>query len=219
MAHLRPMGGWAQEYPAEGTHKSPEKPALELMLKSIAILLFDGVEELDFAGPLEVFGVTNRLKPDTISTFTVAVSDREVQCVNGLTVKPRYSFRSCPNFEVLLVPGGRGSRREMNNAETLAFVKKAAGSCELVASICTGALILASAGLLDGKRATTHWASLDELKRFPNVTVDHQRFIHEGKVVTSGGIAAGIDMALYLVKLFFSADVAAEVSHRMEYRE
>ncbi len=186
-------------------------------MKGVAILLFDGVEELDFAGPLEVFGVTNRLRPDTILTFTVGVSDREILCVNGLTVKPQHGFHSCPSFDILVVPGGQGSRREMKNAEVLAFVRRAANSCELVASVCTGALILASAGLLDGKRATTHWAALDELKRFPKVTVDHQRFIHEGKIVTSGGIAAGIDMALHLVKLFYGADVAAEVAHRMEY--
>jgi transcriptional regulator GlxA family with amidase domain len=188
-------------------------------LKNVAILLFDGAEELDFAGPLEVFGVTNRLKPDTIRVFTVGVSDREVQCVNGLTVRPQYSFQSCPSFDILVVPGGQGSRREMGNANTLAFIKKAAGSCELVASVCTGALILAGAGLLDGKRATTHWAALDELKKFANVTVDHQRFIHEGKIVTSGGISAGIDMALHLVGLFFGTDAALEVAHRMEYKQ
>ncbi len=188
-------------------------------MKSVAILLFDGAEELDFAGPLEVFGVTSRMKPDTIYAFTVAASDREIQCVNGLTVRPQHSFQSCPSFNILVVPGGQGSRREMKTADTLAFVKKASSSCELVASVCTGALILASAGLLDGKRATTHWAALDELKRFPNIIVDHQRFIREGKVVTSGGISAGIDMALHLVGLFFGADVAVEVAHRMEYRE
>ncbi len=188
-------------------------------MKYVAILLFDGAEELDFAGPLEVFGVASRLKPDTMHAFTVGAPDGEVQCVNGLIVRPQHSFQSCPNFDILVVPGGQGSRREMKNADTLAFVRKAATSCELVASVCTGALILASAGLLDGKRATTHWAALDELKHFPRVIVDHQRFIHEGKIVTSGGISAGIDMALHLVGLFFGAGVAAEVSHRMEYRE
>jgi len=188
-------------------------------LKYVAILLFDGAEELDFAGPLEVFGITGRLKPNSIGAFTVGASDKEVQCVNGLTVRPQHSFQSCPNFDILVVPGGQGSRREMENADILRFVKRAASSCELVASVCTGALILASAGLLDGKHATTHWAALDELKRFPKVIGDHQRFIHEGKVVTSGGISAGIDMALYLVGLFFGADVTAEVAHRMEYRK
>ncbi len=188
-------------------------------MKNVAILLFDGAEELDFAGPLEVFGVTSRLKPDTIHVFTVGASDREIQCVNGLTVRPQHSFQSCPSFDILVVPGGQGSRREMRNADTLGFVRKAASSCELVASVCTGALILASAGLLEGKRATTHWAALDELKRFPNVTVDHQRYIHEGKIVTSSGISAGIDMALYLVELFFGAGVAVEVAHRMECKQ
>lgn len=187
-------------------------------MKSVAVLLFDGAEELDFAGPLEVFGVASRLKPDTIRVFTLAASDREVQCINCLKVRPQYTFQSYPNFDTLVVPGGQGSRREMKNADTLEFVRKAASSCELVASVCTGALILASAGLLDGKRATTHWAALDELERFPRVIVDHQRFIHEGKVVTSGGISAGIDMALHLVGLLLGDDIAVEVAHRMEYR-
>ena len=187
-------------------------------MKNVAILLFDGAEELDFAGPLEVFGVASQLKPDSIHVFTLAASDREIQCINGLKVRPQYTFQSCPNFDILVVPGGQGSRREMKNADTLAFVRKAAGSCELVTSVCTGALILASAGLLDGKRATTHWAALEELERFPKVIVDHQRFIHEGKVVTSGGISAGIDMALHVVGLLLGVDVVAEVAHRMEYR-
>ncbi len=186
--------------------------------RSVAILVFDEVEELDFVGPLEVFGVTNRLKPDSMPTFTIGTSGREMQGVNGLTVKPLYSFQTGPGFNILVVPGGKGARREMKNPETLAFVKQAARNCELVASVCTGSLILAAAGLLDGKRATTHWAALEELRQFSKVHVDHQRFIREGRIITSSGISAGIDMALHIVKELQGSEVSKDVAHRMEYR-
>ncbi len=185
--------------------------------KRVAILVFDEVEELDFVGPLEVFGVTNRLKPDAMPAFTIGASGEEIRGVNGLTVKPLHSFQTTPGFDILVVPGGRGARREMANPETLAFVKRAAHSCELVASVCTGSLILAAAGLLDGKRATTHWAALDELRQFPGVHVDHQRFIRQGSIVTSSGISAGIDMALHLVEEI-QGSISREVAHRTEYR-
>ncbi len=138
--------------------------------------------------------------------------------MNGLTVKPLHRFQNTPGFDILLVPSGRGARREMKNSETLAFVIQAIHGCELVASVSTGSLILAAAGLLDGRRATTHWAALDELKQFPKVHVDHQRFIREGNVITSSGISAGIDMALHVVQEFHGSEVSREVARRMEYR-
>ena len=101
----------------------------------------------------------------------------------------------------------------------LQFVKKRAENCEYVASVCTGALILAAAGMLNGKRATTHWAALDELRQFSKIRVEHRRYIRQGKIVTSGGISAGIDMALYLVGLFHGPRLRKEVAHRMEYVE
>lgn len=186
--------------------------------RRVAILVFDGVEELDFVGPLEVFGVTNRLKPGSMPTFTIGASGEEIRGVNGLTVKPLHRFQTTPGFDILVVPGGSGARREMKNSETLAFVRRAADNCELVASVCTGSLILAAAGLLDGRRATTHWAALDELKQFLQVHVDHQRFIRQGSIITSSGISAGIDMALHVVEDFQGPKVSREVAHRMEYR-
>jgi transcriptional regulator GlxA family with amidase domain len=104
----------------------------------------------------------------------------------------------------------------MENPETLSFTRHISGCCEVIASVCTGALILAAVGLLDGKRATNHWAALDELRCFPHVFVEHQRYIHEGKIITSSGDSAGIDMALYLVELLHGPDVCNEVAHRME---
>jgi transcriptional regulator GlxA family with amidase domain len=188
-------------------------------MRRIGIFVFDDAEELDFVGPLEVFGAANRLRPDTFEVSTVGDSGREVRGTYGLRVKPNHSFQGCPKMNILIVPGGRGARREMKNLHALQFVKKRAENCEYVASVCTGALILAAAGLLNGKRATTHWAALDELRQFAKVRVEHRRYIRQGRIVTSGGISAGIDMALYLVGLFHGSRLRKEVAHRMEYVE
>ena len=105
----------------------------------------------------------------------------------------------------------------MKNSQTLNFVKRAAESCDLILSVCTGALILAAAGILDGRKATTHWQALNELKAFPKVTVEHQRYIRDGKIITSAGVSAGIDMALYIIKELHGSTFSADVAHRMEY--
>ena len=188
-------------------------------MRRIGIFVYYDAEELDFVGPLEVFGAAGRLRPDTFEVSTVGDSGREVRGTYGLRVKPNHSFRRCPKMDILIIPGGRGERREMKNLRALQFVKKRAENCEYVASVCTGALILARAGLLNGRRATTHWSALDELRRFSNVQVEHRRYIRHGRIVTSGGISAGIDMALYLVGLFHGPRLRREVAHRMEYFE
>lgn len=180
--------------------------------------MFEGIEELDFVGPLEAFGVTEDIRPGTIDVFTIGTDCREIQTAHGLSVTSTCSFRTSPQLDIMVVPGGRGARREMKDHRTLAFVRQAALSCEYVTSVCTGALILAAAGLLDGKRATTHWAALDELRRFPGIGVEHRRYIRDGKVVTSAGISAGIDMSLFVIELLLGRDVGEEVRHRMEYR-
>jgi cyclohexyl-isocyanide hydratase len=186
-------------------------------MKNTGILVFDRVEELDFVGPLEVFGMTSKLRPNTLRSFTVAQEGKDVKAVNGLRVIPDYSFQNCPKLDLILIPGGIGSRTEMKNSQTLNFIKSIAENCELILSVCTGALILAAAGLLNGKKATTHWAALDELKAFPNLTVEHQRYVRDGKIITSAGVSAGIDMALYVIKELYGLPTCKEVAHRMEY--
>ncbi len=174
---------------------------------------------MDFVGPFEVFGVANRLRPGIFEIFTVASLRQGVKGIHGLRVSPDYSFRTCPKVDVLVVPGGAGARREMTNQRTLQFIKKSWKNCEYLVSVCTGALILAATGLLNGKKATTHWAAQDELRVFSKVRVQHRRYIRQGRVVTSGGISAGIDMALYLVGLFHGPALRREVAQRIEYRE
>ena len=186
-------------------------------MRSLGIVIFDNVEDLDFTGPLEVFGTASHVNPNSLQIFTIQRDGREVKTVNGLRVKPDYNFRECPKLDILLVPGGIGTRTEMKDPETLAFVKQNAVTCELVLSVCTGALVLAAAGVLNGKRATTHWAVLDQLKAFPQVKVERARYVRDGKVVTSAGVSAGIDMAFYVMKELYGTSVCEDVARDIEY--
>lgn len=188
------------------------------MARKVGILVFDGVEELDFAGPLEVFGSAAKIDPESFQVFTVGVRGRTAKAINGLSVTADYSLEDCPRLDILVVPGGRGTRTEMKNPVLLSFIRGASEKCELVASVCTGSLVLAAAGLLDGKRATTHRAALNELRAFPKVHVEHRRYIRQGRVITSAGISAGIDMALYLVGQLRGERLRRLTAEAMEYQ-
>ncbi len=185
--------------------------------KTVAFLLYDRIEELDLVGPLEVFGVAGRLQKGSFRVITVSHLGRRIHGRYGLRIVPQYDFDECPSFDILVVPGGPGTAEAVKDPAVLSFVRKAGSRCLYVCSVCTGAIVLASAGLLDGKRATTHWADLSELQSFPQIMVDHQRFIQDGNVITSAGISAGIDMALHVVELLHGESVKYEVTHRMEY--
>jgi transcriptional regulator GlxA family with amidase domain len=183
----------------------------------VGILLFDDVEELDFAGPWEVFGIASRMKD--IKVMTVSKDGNAVHCRYGLRVQPYHDFANCPRLDLLIVPGGRGAREKARyDAETIAFIKNHA-SQGATASVCTGALVLAQAGLLDGKRATTHASEMDGLRKYPNVqVVENERFILEGNVATSAGISAGIDLSLELLRRKYDEQLAQEIVKIMEYR-
>jgi transcriptional regulator GlxA family with amidase domain len=196
--------------------------------KTVGILIFDNVEVLDFAGPFEVFSRT-RLTPGAAArrseasapfeVFTVAPAHRQVTAVGGLVVVPRYSFADAPPIDLLVVPGGIGTRPLLGDADVIGWIRHAAGQAERVTSVCTGALLLAEAGLLQGRRATTHWAALDELAglgRGVQVVAD-RRVVDDG-VITSAGVSAGMDMAFYLVEALCGREVADETAHYIEYR-
>ena len=190
--------------------------------RSVGILLFDEVEVLDFAGPFEVFSVTE--VPGGLGkafqVVTVAQEGKPIKARNGLMVTPQCGFEDAPDFDVLIVPGGYGAEViEIRNAALIDWLKERAKSTPLIASVCTGAFLLAEAGLLDGRRATTHWMDIARLEReYPLVNVSRDvRFIDEGPIVTSGGISAGIDMSLHLVARLLGEEAAKTTAKRMEY--
>src|SRR5687767_14420982 len=185
-----------------------------------AILIFDEVEVLDFAGPFEVFSVTGRRqKLEPFDVYTVAERLAPVAARNGLSVNPRYTFADCPPPDILVVPGGYGTRREMRNPVMLEWIARISPACELVLSVCTGALVLGAAGLLDDREATTHFMAFDELRAVaPKALVrDNQRIVDNGNVILSAGVSAGIDMSLHVVARLLGADVARETARYMEY--
>jgi transcriptional regulator GlxA family with amidase domain len=188
------------------------------MTRIIGIVVFAGVEELDFVGPWEIFTMTRSLDPATCEVFTVSENGGEVLCAKGLRILTDYSFGNAPRADLILVPGGRGTRTEVDNPRSIAYLQNAAGQAEVMSSVCTGAFLLERAGLLHGRRATTHWASLDRLRALDGIqVVDNQRWVDEGPVVTSSGVSAGIDMALYLVGRLWGAELARQVQKAAEY--
>jgi transcriptional regulator GlxA family with amidase domain len=185
-----------------------------------AILLFDEVEVLDFAGPFEVFSVTGRRrKLEPFEVYTVAERAGAVTARNGLSVNPRYAFGNCPPPDVLVVPGGYGTRRQMKNPVVLEWVTRMVPGCDLVLSVCTGALVLGAAGLLDGLEATTHYMAFDELHAVaPGATIRRDaRVVDNGHIILSAGVSAGIDMALHVVARLLGPEVARETAQYMEY--
>ncbi len=196
--------------------RSPGEPM------SVAILLFDDVEVLDFSGPFEVFSVAAHVNPGSPSTFrvfTVAERPGPVTCRGGLRVIPDHTLADSPAVDVLIVPGGQGTRREVANASLIAWIARTASRAQLAASVCTGAFLLAGAGILGGRRVTTHWASLDRLAaQFPDIeVVRDRRWVDEERIVTSAGISAGIDMSLHLVERLAGAELAGATARQMEY--
>src|SRR5262245_47198225 len=193
--------------------------------KQVGILVFQDIEVLDFCGPFEVFSVTRlnedkrREETSPFNVFLVAATREAVVTTGGMRVLPDFDLDDCPRLDVLVVPGGWGTRKEMNNEPLLRWIAERAGQVEVLTSVCTGSLLLGKAGLLDGKRATTHWRSLDWMRElFPKTTVERQlHVVEEGSLFTSAGISAGIDMALKVVSRYFGESVARATAKHMEY--
>ena len=193
---------------------------------NVGILIFPDVEVLDFAGPFEVFsrtrlvpGVESRRTDDSapFCVFTVAKTTEVVSAVGGLRVIPDYDFAAVPKLDWLIVPGGFGTRPLLQDADTLQWLQSVSQATQ-VASVCTGALVLAKLGLLAHKRATTHWGALDFLAGLdPTITVEREQRVVADGIFTSAGVAAGIDMALAVVEAHFGVDVADETAHYIEF--
>ena len=191
-------------------------------MRHVAIAIFDEVEVLDFCGPFEVFAVCGRRSGTTpFEVHTVAESVRPILARHRLSVNPTFAFNShdAPRADIMLVPGGFGTRREMKNPAMLEWVRRANSEAELVLSVCTGSLILGAAGLLDGLDGTTHFAAYDELAAVsPRCRVRRDlRSVDTGRVISSAGVSAGMDMALHVVARLLGDDVAQETARYMEY--
>ena len=186
----------------------------------IAVALFEDAEELDFAGPWEVLAAWATQWPDDgVEVFTVAATAEPVRCAKGMRVVPDHTWASAPAIDVLGYPGGRGSRRELADAEVLERLRGLRGEGTLMTSVCTGALVFAAAGLLRDRPATTWWGSLETLAELdPTIEVRaDDRFVDSGEVVTAAGVSAGIDMALHLVARLHSVERAREVRRYIQY--
>jgi len=189
--------------------------------RNVAILIFDDVEVLDFCGPFEVFSVTGRSHDQTpFQVYTVAEKPGPILARNQFSVYPRYTLDQSPEPDVLIVPGGWGTRQQMNNPPLIDWIKAMAPKTELILSVCTGALLLAKAGLLEGLSATTHHRALELLRQIAPRTTVHadQRWVDNGRIILSAGISAGIDMSLYVVARLLGKEEALATATYMEYR-
>jgi transcriptional regulator GlxA family with amidase domain len=191
----------------------------------VGILIFPDVEVLDFCGPFEVFSVTRlddtrrREEPSPFDVHLIAESLDPVVATGGLRVQPDDALDTAPPLEVLVIPGGWGTRREITNPRLLGWIADRGRRVETLTSVCTGAMLLGAAGLLDGRRATTHWRALDWMRQtFPTVMVEGAlHVVEDGHVLTSAGISAGIDMALRVVSRYCGEVVGRATARHMEY--
>ena len=186
----------------------------------IAIALFHGVEELDWVGPWEVLRSWQQWWPDDgANVFTVAETDGEIVCAKGMQVRADRTWSDCGHIDVLVYPGGQGTRPQLGDEAIRARLRGLADGGALMTSVCTGSLVYADVGLLDGRPATTHWASLDDLAKLGQdiEVLPDERYVDSGQVITASGVSAGIDMALHLVRRLAGEERAREVRRYIQY--
>lgn len=199
----------------------------EKAVRNVGILVFPEVEVLDFAAPFEVFSRTRFVpgadsrRDEASAAFRVAtIGTREgaITATGGLQIMPSHTLSDCPELDVLIVPGGFGTRPLLEHASLLSWIQRIAGRVELTAAVCTGSLLLARAGLLRGRRATTHWCAFERLaQEDPTCEVDRAARVVDDGVITSAGVSAGLDMAFYVVEKFCGAAVADDTARYIEY--
>lgn len=186
----------------------------------VAILLFDEVEVLDFAGPFEVFAVARAASGEAaFEVVTVALRSGPVVARNALTILPTCAADQLGPVDIFVVPGGFGTRRELHNQAMLDFIRATSAAAGLTLSVCTGALLLGAAGLLAGRGATTHWAAMDELRALDSGATLHPeaRLVDNGALVTAAGVSAGIDAALHVVARLRGEAAARQTARYMQY--
>ena len=180
-------------------------------------LIFPGLEELDLVGPWEMIALWGKSLQGPETRLLIAESREPVICANGMSLNPHVTFDDCPQLDYLLVPGGEGTRTQVNNESLVRFVSDQAGACQAVLSVCTGSFLLHRAGLLSGRRATTHWSALPRLAALGDVKVCQERIVRDGNVWTAAGVSAGIDLALAFIESVAGEEVAGKVQFGAEY--
>jgi transcriptional regulator GlxA family with amidase domain len=192
----------------------------EQRVRNVGILLFEKAELLDFAGPYEAFSSTGRYgQKEHFNTFTVGERKGNITSNNGLPCGVEYDFSDAPHIDILVVPGGQGTRTEIDNPVVMDWIERTGEQAELVTSVCTGSFLLAKAGFLSGKQATTHWGSIERMREaFPDIEVlEDVRFVDAGDIVTSAGVSAGIDMSLHVIERLCGRDACESSARLMEY--
>ncbi len=190
------------------------------LTRSVGIFVFNDVEVLDFCGPFEVFSVAGRqISPGAFEVFTVAAAEGPLLARNGLSVNPKHTFADAPHIDLLLIPGGQGTRPLMHEPPVLQWIADRASQAELVLSVCTGSLLLAKAGLLKNQSATTHHAALELLRQSAPATEvrENVRYVDNGRLITSAGVAAGIDMSFHVVEKLLGKEIAEKTARYIEY--
>ena len=187
-------------------------------MTTIGILFFENTEELDAVGPWEVFTMAAAQR-DEIKVVSISERGGTVKCSKGLRIVMDHSFADAPKLDVLLVPGGMGTRTEVDNPELLAWIAAVAPDCQWVTSVCTGSYLSAEAGPAAGKRITTHWGAIDMVRQRGKAgeVLENIRYVRDGNLLTSAGVSAGIDMALWLMGEMYSPEFARSVQRNMEY--
>jgi transcriptional regulator GlxA family with amidase domain len=198
--------------------------AKELAALTVGILLFNDVEVLDFAGPFEVFSVAkevgkHREGKQLFNVATIAEKRNLITATGGLQIKPHATIDNHPPLDILIIPGGWGTRRERKNKKLLDWITEQDKRTTITASVCTGAFLLAETNLLAGKQVTTHWNSIEWMKQnYPNIQIiATKRIVDEGHIITSAGVSAGIDMSMHIVERIYGKDIAQWTAKRMEY--
>ena len=183
---------------------------------NVGILIFPGVEELDFVGPFEVLSYLNKVIPESTRMLLVSETSDAVKAYNGMRVLPDVTIETCPDLDILVVPGGKGRLIAMKNPHLIQFIKNQVPHARYIASVCTGAFLLADAGLLTGKKATTYHEVLEDLSGY-DVQVVTDKVVPQGQIITAGGVSSGIELGFYLLRELFGAQTAQQVARKIEY--
>ena len=183
---------------------------------TIGILIFPDAEELDFVGPFEVLSFVNKVRPDSSRVLFVAETADPVRAYNGMRVLPDTTLTACPQLDILVIPGGQGRRQAMKNPAILDFIKRQEPMAQHITSVCTGSFLLAEAGLLTGKKATTYHEYYDDLAAY-SIEVVKEKVVPQGKIITAGGVSSGIELGFYLLRELFGAEVSQKVADKIEY--